>query len=117
MKDPTEGALELLALGSDLTSTLLEDLRAGRLDRIDATLDARETCLRTLQTTLRTLGTELPDSVQKGLVTLRAHDAAVIDALQAEKQEVLRGLAAVRGQRIDPYVDAIEGPVALDQRS
>lgn len=109
-------ALELLASARELSASLETDVQTGRLDRLEATLDERERCLRELQAQLACLGSPLPPDVEAALQALREQDHALQDWMAREKQEVLRALASLRGQRVNPYGDAISGPVALDQR-
>lgn len=108
--------LELIESARELSASLETDVQTGRLDRLDATLDAREECLRELQARLGSLGSPLPPDVEAALMALREQDHALQDWMAREKQEVLRALASLRGQRVNPYGDTISGPVALDQR-
>lgn len=110
-------ALELIEQARTLSSSLADDVRTGRLDRLDTTLDQREACLRSLHAELSTLGDPKPAHVERELAALREQDLQLREWMLREKQEVLRALASLRGQRVNPYGDAISGPVALDQRS
>ena len=109
-------ALMLIARAQELSRTLISDVQTGRLDQLEGTLDERETCLRDLQLQLEALGTPLPALENPAYEALREQDRELQSWMVREKQEVLRALASLRGQRVNPYGDTISGPVALDQR-
>ena len=95
---------------------LCEDVREGRLDRVEEALSAREEALQALAALVAERGDALDPAEREALEALRDDDRRLVEWMREEKKAVGRALGSLQGRVDDPYRESLDGHAVLDQR-
>lgn len=115
MTTVTDDPTALLDTVRELGERIRTDVGEGRLDRIDATLAARERALEALAPFVK--DPALDGTTRAAIDAVRDDDRRLLEWMEGEKRAVGRALQSLHGRVEDPYRDRLHrGPAVLNER-